>query len=176
MNDTQCGDRSIRGRKYDHQPRPSLAAGFFMVVACAVVAAGGCSSRTADKWIRARPETHPAGGTVLVDGRGVAGVKVQFEHQADDGRLRVAFGYTDSAGRFRLRTFHDGDGAVAGTHAVLIERVTFEPLPKPAGAEMQPTREVSHLPERYRAANTSGLTATVEAGGRNMFSFSITSK
>ena len=113
---------------------------------------------------------------MLVDGRPVEGVKVQFERTADDGKLLVAFGYTDSSGRFRLRTFRDGDGAVAGDHVVLIEQITFEPISKPANAELTPMREVSHLPERYRAAKSSGLTATVEPRGRNWFSFAITSK
>lgn len=124
-----------------------------------------------------RPPTFPAGGTVLVDGKPMEGVKVQFEQPGgQDGRPMVAFGYTDSWGRFRLQTFRDGDGAVAGEQAVLIEKITIETLPKPPGAEVAPTREVSQLPQRYRDAKTSGLTATVTAGGGNEFSFSITSE
>jgi len=143
----------------------------------AVAAGGGCAGRTEDKWTRARPATYAAGGTVLVDGRPMEGVKVQFERSsAGDGPSCVAFGYTDSRGRFRLRTFRDGDGAVAGDHVVLIERITFEPLSKPTNAEVTPTREVSHLPERFRSPRTSGLTATVVPGGRNEFSFAITAK
>lgn len=146
------------------------------LIATAAFAAGGCSFRREDKWTRMRPPTFAAGGIVLVDGKPVEGVKVQFERPpGDEGRPRVAFGYTDSRGRFRLTTFRDGDGAVAGEQAVLFERITVETLPKPPGAELAPTREISHLPERYRSAKTSGLTATVTAGGRNEFSFSITS-
>ena len=143
----------------------------------AVAAGGGCAGRTEDKWTRARPATYAAGGTVLVDGRPMEGVKVQFERSsAGDGPSCVAFGYTDSRGRFRLRTFRDGDGAVAGDHVVLIERITFEPLSEPTNAEVTPTREVSHLPDRYRSPRTSRLTATVVPGGRNEFSFAITAK
>lgn len=124
-----------------------------------------------------RPPTYAAGGTLLVDGKPMEGVKVQFElPTGQDGRPMVAFGYTDSRGRFRLQTFRDGDGAVEGQQGVMVERVTTETLPKPPGAEVAPTREVSHLPERYRYAKTSGLTATVSADGRNEFSFSITSE
>lgn len=145
-----------------------------VIVCVASLAAWGCSGRIEDKWTRGRPATYPAGGMVLIDGEPVEGVKVQFEQPASgDGRVVVAFGLTDIRGRFRLRTFHDGDGAVAGEHAVLIERITFEPLPKAPGQEVASMREVSHLPERYRAPRTSGLSATVTPGGRNDFMFRI---
>ena len=148
-----------------------------VLIATAMLTSGGCSCRREDKWTRMRPPTFAAGGTLLVDGKPMEGVKVQFERApGDDGRPRVAFGYTDARGRFRLSTFRDGDGAVEGQQGVMIERVTTENLPKPPGAEVAPAREVSHLPERYRSAKTSGLTATVSAGGRNEFSFSITSQ
>ena len=157
-------------------PSGTVAA-YVGILLCMVAAGGGCAGRTEDKWTRARPATYAAGGTVLVDGRPMEGVKVQFERSsANDGPPCVAFGYTDSWGRFRLRTFRDGDGAVAGDHVVLIERITFEPISKPSNAEVTPTREVSHLPERYRSSHTSGLTATVVPGGRNEFSFAITAK
>ena len=173
MKDTLAGRRAIYGSHVRHGSGlgPTVA-----IVAAITFAVGGCSGKTEDKWTRARPATFPAGGTALVDGRPMAGVKVQFEHAANDGKLLVAFGYTDSAGRFRLQTFRDGDGAVAGDHVVLIERITFEPLPKPAGAEVALMREVSHLPPRYRSPATSGLVAKVTPGGSNQFSFSITSK
>jgi len=152
------------------------AAGRALVVVAALVA-GGCSATPEDKWLRARPKTYPTGGTVLVDGRPVKGLKVQFERSSGgDGKPAVAFGYTDARGGFRLRTFRDGDGAVAGDHAVTVEWVTFEPLPTPAGGEVAPMREVSHLPERYRAPRTSGLTATVVPGGGNRFSFSVSAQ
>ena len=155
----------------------SRAAPWAIIITIVAVTGGGCSCRREDKWTRMRPPTYPAGGTLLVDGKPMEGVKVQFERPpAADGRPWVAFGYTDSRGRFRLQTFRDGDGAVAGEHVVLVEWVTFEQLPKPAGAEVAPTREVSRLPARYRSAKTSGLTATVVSGGGHQFSFSITSQ
>ena len=157
-------------------PSGSVAACVGILLGMVAVGAG-CAGRTQDKWTRARPATYAAGGTVLVDGKPMEGVKVQFERSsADDGPPCVAFGYTDSWGRFRLRTFRDGDGAVAGDHVVLIERITFEPMSKPARAEVAPMREVSHLPDRYRSSHTSGMTATVVPGGRNEFSFAITAK
>lgn len=158
-------------------PPSQVAALWAIIIGIAALAGGGCSCRREDKWTRMRPPTYSAGGTVLVDGKPIEGVKVQFERApGDDGRPRVAFGYTDARGRFRLSTFRDGDGAVEGQQGVVIEWVTTETLPKPPRAEVAPTREVSHLPERYRSSKTSGLTATVTAGGRNEFSFSITSE
>lgn len=153
------------------------AAAWIVVVAIGAIGVGGCSCRREDKWSRQRPPTYPVGGTLLVDGKPIEGVKVQFERPpVAQGRPWVAFGYTDPRGRFRLQTFRDGDGAVEGEQNVLVEWITVEQMPKPTGAEVAPTREVSHLPERYRSAKTSGLTATVVPGGSNQFSFSITSQ
>lgn len=153
------------------------AAAWIVVVVIGAIGVGGCSCRREDKWSRQRPPTYPASGSLLVDGKPVEGVKVQFERPpAADGRPWVAFGYTDARGRFRLQTFRDGDGAVEGEQNVLVEWITVEQLPKPAAAEVAPTREVSHLPARYRSSKTSGLTATVVPGGRNQFSFSITTQ
>lgn len=155
-------------------PMPHILQVFAVAATLILAGAPGCSRQAEDEWTRRRPKTFPAGGTVLVGGKAVEGVKVQFERPATGTEpMMVAFGLTDSRGRFVLRTFRDGDGAVAGTHAVLIERVTFETLPKAPGQEVAATREVSHLPEKYRSATTSGLTATVESGGRNEFSFSV---
>jgi len=36
-----------------------------------------------------------------------------------------------------------------------------------------PPLEISHLPERYRSAASSGLTATITADGENFFTFSL---
>jgi hypothetical protein len=36
-----------------------------------------------------------------------------------------------------------------------------------------PPQEISHLPERYRSAASSGLTATVTPDGENFFTFSL---
>ena len=57
------------------------------------------------------PDTHEVTGEVTYNGQPVDGANVVFTL---DGPL--ASGVTDAAGKFTLRTFEDGDGAVAGTH------------------------------------------------------------
>ncbi len=75
----------------------------------------GCSGSREDRWVQARPATYPVKGGVQSHGEPVAGAKVVF-HTTDtsSGRLYTAFGFTDARGTFRLQTFEDGDGAIAG--------------------------------------------------------------
>ncbi len=136
----------------------------------------GCSSRSSDKWTAQRPETHPVTGRVDLNGLPADSAKVMFQTTTPDtGRVYSAFGYTDSSGRFSLETFTADDGAVAGEHLVTIEKLTFKEAPAPTNEAdvVPPPQEISHLPERYRSAASSGLTATVTPDGENFFTFSL---
>jgi hypothetical protein len=148
-------------------PRGSLV-GAFAPLFLTAIAAMGCSRQANDKWTRDRPATYPVTGTVNLQGRPIEAAKVQFSTQSA-GREYVAFGYTDSSGRFRLRTFRDGDGAVEGDHRVTVEKITWsesKPAETPGGV-VPPPKEISHLAARYREPESSGLTATVSAKGPN---------
>jgi len=104
----------------------------FVVVACCVgvfcLLSIGCSGGVD------RPLTAKVAGRVTLDGQPVAGAFVQFVPQgsgdAQTGGGRPATGHTDAAGNFVLSTFEDGDGAVIGTHRVL---VTEEDPAQPVG-------------------------------------------
>lgn len=159
-----------------HTPRTSRAAAvspWLLVVAAACVATG-CSRYREDAWSRQWPARVPAGGTVTFAGRPVDGATVVFVTQTG-GRYYNAIGVTDSAGRFRLQTFRPQDGAVPGSHAVKIEKLSYteKPVkgPVPAGFPTETRVEVSHLPAQYRSPQTSGLTAEVTAKGPNEFTF-----
>jgi hypothetical protein len=78
-----------------------------------------------------------------------------------------AVGITDSAGRFVLKTFRPNDGAVAGTHIVMIEKSSYDD---------KTGRVTAHLPRRYARQETSGLTAEVTEKGPNDFTFRLESK
>lgn len=149
--------------------------GLRVVALMILVSSLGCGREREDKWTRARPAVHRTRGRVEMAGEPVAGAKVVFHIRlTDTGREYSAFGYTDSGGRFSLQTFRDGDGAVAGDHAVTVEKITFsESPPQNEGDVTPPPQETNHLPERYRSVKTSGLSATVEPGGKNMFIFTI---
>lgn len=136
------------------------------------VAAGGCGARP-DRWAKDRPPTYPARGVVTFAGEPVAGATVVLT--SADHPLS-ACGFTDARGRFTLRTFAPGDGAVEGRHGVRIEKYKedFTKLDAPAveyGAKT--TRGIPLLPERYAEVETSGFTAEVSPRGSNTFRFDL---
>lgn len=146
----------------------------WLLVLAASAGMSGCSYHYEDAWSRHWPARAPAGGTVTFEGRPVEGATVVFVTQSD-GRFYHAVGTTESVGRFRLQTFRPQDGAVPGSHAVMIEKITYTDKPGggPAPARMPAAikDEKSHLPARYRSPKTSGLTADVTAKGPNEFTF-----
>jgi hypothetical protein len=139
-----------------------------LVLAMCVTA--GCSQER-DKWRAKRPRTYRVSGVVTTKGQPVDAALVTF-WPADGSAAAVS--RTDEAGRFSLRTFDPDDGAVAGIHRVLVEKVTeqlFEPK-EPDGPIPAPVL-THHLPEVYRDRERSPLTATVSATGKNDFPFEL---
>ena len=134
-----------------------------LMVASALTSAG-CSNRV-DKWAAKRPKTYPANGRVLWDGKPEEGITVSLDSKVHNVS---AIAITDSTGAFKLKTYKTGDGAVAGEHAVRLEkRIVKDP-----SAEI--VVEVIVLPKKYADPKTSGLTATVEEKGPNEFTFEVT--
>jgi hypothetical protein len=78
-----------------------------------------------DPWLKLRPSLYPVAGTLVFEGKPVPGAVVTFMGQtAEEGREYLAVSSTDKDGRFWLRTFSShGDGAVAGTHFIKVERM-----------------------------------------------------
>jgi len=133
----------------------------------------GCSGRVDDKWTRMRPPVFPAAGLVVYQGQPVAGATVMLESQSPDEKSRgkVAIGHTDSGGRFRVRTYKEYEGAVAGPHRVSVTKYEYvENTPANADPNIDyPPIAKPLLPERYKNFETSGLTATVTEQGPNLF-------
>lgn len=120
-----------------------------------------------------RPPVFPANGIVIYQGKPVAGATVMLESQSSDEKARgkVAIGHTDSGGRFRVRTYKEYEGAVAGPHRVSVTKFEYVEN-KPANADPNidyPLIPKPLLPERYKDFATSGLTATVTEQGPNSF-------
>lgn len=154
-----------------------LVAAGSLAIACG---AGGCSGRRYDKWRDGLPPAHPAGGTVTYQGRPLGQATVVFLADVPGkDRSLAAVALTDAAGRFRLRTYRDGDGAIAGTHRVTVRRMVVttpggKPLvPNASGDILDLPTEKHLIPEKYASPETSGLSATVSAGGTNEFSFAL---
>jgi len=78
-----------------------------------------------DPWLKLRPPLHPVAGTLVFDGKPVAGAVVTFVAQTEEeGREYLGVSATDENGRFWLRTFSShGDGAVAGRHLIKVEQM-----------------------------------------------------
>jgi hypothetical protein len=72
----------------------------------------------------------------------------------------VAFGKTNENGEFTLTTVRRGDGAVIGKHKVAVG-VTEE------GQKLPP------IAERFLSPHTANLTADVESGKANTFTFNL---
>jgi hypothetical protein len=75
-------------------------------------------------------------------------------------------------GRYELTTFDPGDGAVLGSHSVMIE--AWRLLPTDPTKDGMPNG-VMILPPKYSNPSTSGLTAEVQAG-ENTIHFTIDPK
>jgi len=143
-------------------------------VACVTMALiVGCGRRVDDEWTRQRPPVCPATGVVLYQSKPVAGAKVMFESTNDGAKAGgglVAIGHTDSAGMFRMKTYKEYEGVVAGSHRVSVTKMEYTPAPRPAGVDPNvdiPPIAKSVLPEKYKDFATSGLTASVTPKGPN---------
>lgn len=140
---------------------------------------------------KGRQQTFAAKGKVTYNGLPVANAQVAFLPE-DDG-MPPAFAATASDGSFKLTTYNQNDGAVAGTHQVKVTSMEQETTPPVevdfsdpeslarAQAERYrqgvstPLKEAkSHLPEKYSKFSTSGLIARVTEGGDNEFTFELT--
>ena len=112
------------------------------------------------------PETAPARGLVLYQGKAVNEAEVMFHPQAEG---HPAVGRTDADGRFVLTTYDAKDGAVLGTHAVTVRLMPTGGLP---GMEAD-SAGAAAIPEKYADPSRSLLTAEVKAGEDNEFKFEL---
>jgi hypothetical protein len=110
---------------------------------------------------------------VTYQGQPVAGASVAFIPQQG----RPASGMTDASGKFTLSTFDTGDGALLGSHKVMITEAPSdnEPMPGEPGWDKW-KKPKQRFPTKYSDANRSGLTAEVKAGEANEFTFDMTNQ
>jgi 5-hydroxyisourate hydrolase-like protein (transthyretin family) len=109
------------------------------------------------------PKKYPVSGTVTVNGKPAALVRVQFLHadQSLPGNLKMPVGMTDEGGVFRLSTSGDADGAVPGEYTVVFEWMSANDL----GA-------FDKLGGRF--AKTTQYKVTVEAKDNRLPAFDLT--
>ena len=138
--------------------------------------------------------TVPAGGKVTLDGEPVEGASVAFSPQSDGGKAAV--GMTDASGAFSLMTDGSDEGAMPGSYKVSVTKTSgggggaelsydqmtpeqLEEAGKRAQGMMsgQGSDEVKELlPEKYKTADTSGLSVEVPGGGDQNIVLELTSE
>lgn len=127
-----------------------------------------------------RPKTVPVTGVVTLDGKPVEGANVTFypdtgqsagtaQPKKTDQVTRPATGTTDKEGKFTLKTFEPGDGALPGKYKVTIikKEVTGFLADKDGlsgGIAPGGIQEKWIIPKKYADPQTSGLTAEVKPG------------
>ncbi len=110
---------------------------------------------------KGKPETVPVTGEVIYKNGPVEGAEVTF---APEGAA-LAMGRTDAAGKFTLRTFEEGDGAVPGSHRVTV----VKNVPQSTRPENPYPVTKNALPARYAQPAQSGLIFEVKPSGENHF-------
>jgi hypothetical protein len=138
--------------------RTCLPANGFVILLAGLAAVCGCGPKS--------PSTIPVSGTVTLNGAPVAGAAVMFMPRFEG---RPALAVTDETGRFTLTTFHTGDGAMPGEHAVTVtlNKVTGFLADKDglsAGIAPEGIREEWIVPQRYSSPETSNLSVDVREG------------
>lgn len=144
-----------------------------VAIGCALVlGCGGGSSR---------PPTYPVEGTVTLGGKPLADATVTFRPDGSTPGQQPANGKTDAEGRYRLTTFSNGDGAMAGDYRVTLMKfdevssgavaADGDDYVPPSGPLPTPKNQ---LPKKFADPDKSGLTATVaETGEANLIDFSV---
>ena len=146
---------------------------YLMILLLATLPLSGCSGSSEDKWTKQRPETIPAGGSVTFKGEPLEGATVVF--RSNGAQPQAAVGRTDKEGKFQLRTFEDGDGAVPGEQTVTITCVKSEGPAEGTNLDEANVviKEISLIPEKYGDPAKSGLKATVVPEQENQFTFDL---
>ncbi len=139
-------------------------AGLFLAVMAVVMSSCGTGRKTC----------YPIAGTINVDGKPVADALIQL-HSSDpadhDGPNRVsALAMTDDAGKFKISTYGDNDGAPAGEYAVTI---TWR---QRSGLLKNQFDGPDRLKGKYNSKELSGLKVTLEKNPQELTSFELTTK
>jgi len=141
----------------------------FIALGCAI----GCGSKNPLGVVKVT-------GKVTLDGQPISGATVSFVPKSEaDGQLASAT--TDAEGGYSLTTAGAGDiaGAVPGTYSVILRKFEQEDVlgtgeeATSQGPSYAAPKVTRILPAKYENATTSGLSATVEKRGQNVFDFDL---
>ena len=138
-----------------HKSSAWLAAACAAVLSCPTLAGCKASGLAA----------YPASGRVVFSDKSPL-TSGNIEFAPVEGEIRTsARGMIEEDGSFRLSTFGEADGALAGRHRVLI-------IPGRQRGE-RPGTQRRTLHGKYQSFDTSGLEATISTNGPNIFEFVV---
>ena len=151
--------------------------------ACLVVlvALVGCSRAPT----RDGPELVKVTGTITLDGEPVEGAHIRFSPEAGGS---AAYAVSDRRGRYELRTFDPGDGAIPGKYGISATKEVTEPgmefdsqaameaYVKEHGERPSRGKAVNALPDKYATMDTSELTADITVAKKNHFDLELKSE
>lgn len=138
------GELTVMRRMAVSERRYLAVVGLFLLMGCA----GGTDKKL--------PDLAPVTGVVTLDGKPLKDVVVVFEPKEKGSN---STGTTDENGKFEL-SYADKTGAAVGSHTVRITN---------ANEAEVPVEQL--LPAKFNSAST--LTATVEKGKTNEFTFDL---
>jgi hypothetical protein len=112
------------------------------------------------------PTYHAGGRVIFPDGSPLQGANIEFAPRG--GTIKTsARAVTEADGTFRLSTFGNGDGALAGLYRVSL--IPARRRGEPGGTAAR------RLDRKYQDPNSSGLEATVSPDSPNEFEFVVQS-
>lgn len=145
-----------------------------------LVGPAGCARESR----RDGPEMARVTGSITLDGEPLAGAHIRFSPEA---KGPAAFGVSDNRGRYELRTYEPGDGAIPGKYGISITKEVTEggmefesQAAKEAyvkeNGEPPPRETVNVVPEKYSTKKTSGLTAEITISKKNRIDLPLVSE
>jgi len=122
--------------------------------------------------------TAPVTVTITYKGAPVDGASVMFVKDGDESTPAV--GRTDAAGIAKMKTYLENDGAIIGTHKVIVSKSEStggpptvdqdspEYMPPELAPATAPVVVKHHVPQKYALPTTSDLSAEVKSGNNEL--------
>jgi len=121
------------------------------------------------------PELTTTGGTILLDGKPVSGVMIQFIPKTGTPG-NGGFGNTDESGQYTLRSPGGKTGVQPGQYTVIFSKFVMpDGSAVPEDVQPESVGAKQALPHRYTSLETSQAEASVDQSSK-VFDFSLTTK
>lgn len=131
----------------------------FVVLAAVLLTVAGCG---------VRPETSPVSGQLLLDGKPLTNILVTFIPDGSSLEAPIrSMAVTDADGKFQLRTETQIEGALIGSHKVILEDLAILDAPRSENGTVTKMPTV-RFPDRYKSIVSSSLKAEINAGPNDL--------